>query len=516
MTAIRKEECTDESPVPQEWIDQSVAFLERLESQRNGLEAALNDAEVRVDTLTARVWQSDQAIGQLERATKSFGAAEKSLSTRRDQLEERRQQLREALRQVQRERDAVLGAEADLARDMAKLEQCRHRIPEQLCEAVTEHDALSRELAAGRQMRDELAAEVERIDGEMGQVIRALEVVVPDDTNESADSTKLKLVPPPPSPQDHQAIRKGPPPPPPPRSTSRSTRETSTTKPRPVTSSTPPPIPVARASGTIATPAVSLRVVPTAAPSPGNGVPSTHSPTRSSRALGAPAQATPRQRPESEQTQRPRSTVEPTPTAVDDDPLEEAVEPRPRRRWLWLGGLTTTLVAAGFAVGLIGGPQVYDPVRPYVHQVQEWTAAGVAGTPMADWVPSSWARIQPTAPSASPDEGSDDESTDESAATAPSSGAIEGGAIAQSEATAQSGAEQIEASPLDPAAPPARGTTPEDVDARVSGSPAGSSSPSSTRSRRRRRGHSSKRAPRKQRRQKVSWSRSSNNPLAGL
>ncbi|MEM9457812.1 MAG: hypothetical protein AAGF11_26775 [Myxococcota bacterium] len=488
MTAIRKQECTDEPPVPQEWIDQSVAFLERLESQRDGLETALGDAEVRVDTLTARVQQSDQAIGQLERATNSFGAVEKSLSERRDQLDKRRQQLREALRQVQRERDAVLGAEADLAQDMATFEQCRHRIPEQLCEAVAQYEVLSRELTAGRQTRDELAAEVERIDGEMGQVIRALEVVVPDDTNESAESTKLTLVPPTPPPPDDQTVRKRPPPPPP-RSVSRSTPATST----------PPPIPAARASTTPATPAVSLRVVPTAAPAPGLGVPRANSSTKRSQAPGVPAQTITRQRPDGEQTKEPRSAVE-APAAGDDEPLEEAVEPRPRRGWLWLGGLTTTLVAAGVAVRLLGGPAVYDPVRPYAHQVQAWIAAGVAGTPMADWVPSSWAGTQaaPTAPLASSDEGSNDGA----AVIAPSSDAI--------------ALEPVESSaPAEPASP-VRDTTPEDVDAHTSESAAESSNSAGTRSRRRRRSRSSKPTSRKQRRQKLSWSRSSNNPLAGL
>ncbi|GEM_PF-3992709 len=196
---------------PQEWIDHSLALLEQLESDREGLAQTLEDLERRADELRESMQEANARLEDLEDEDARLEDARKGVERRHAEIASRQAELWDRLIELQEEREHIKSEEQSLQRESAGLETREHNLPGLFEAAEHERRKVEQEIASSHRMRDEIAGELTRLDQEMQRMVAALEAVADAPTDDEETTTEavqrpVRLV---------DGSKQAPPPPPP-------------------------------------------------------------------------------------------------------------------------------------------------------------------------------------------------------------------------------------------------------------------------------------------------------------
>lgn len=189
---------------PQPWIDQSLALLEQMETERSALARALADVESRIENIGRSVERTDVLLDELEDRSERVQKARRELRERQEQLVRAQDELWQRLHALRNDRERLKAAERRLSLDAAIVENQGAGLPEELSGAETRRRDLEHKLAHLNVLRRDVAMELAKLEVEMNRMMSQLEAMADAEEDREAypepipvsptRSTKLRLV----------------------------------------------------------------------------------------------------------------------------------------------------------------------------------------------------------------------------------------------------------------------------------------------------------------------------------
>jgi len=189
---------------PQPWIDQSLALLEQMETERSALARALADIESRIENIGCSVDRTDVLLDELEERSERVQKARRELRERQEQITRAQDELWQRLHALRNDRERLKAAERRLALDAAIVENQGAGLPEELSSAEQRRRDLEHKLAHLNVLRRDVAMELAKLEVEMNRMMSQLEAMADAEEDRAGHpepipvsytrSTKLRLV----------------------------------------------------------------------------------------------------------------------------------------------------------------------------------------------------------------------------------------------------------------------------------------------------------------------------------
>jgi len=181
---------------PQAWIDESLALLEKMDGERDGLARALADIEHRIREIHHSVEHTDVQLDELEERGEELIQARRALQARHEEILRARDELWQRLLVIRNDRERVRAAERRLALDVAMTEHRHGDLPEELATAEGRRRDLEQKLVNLNALRRDVAMELAKLEVEMGRMVGQIERLAEAAENEEADERVAVPAPP--------------------------------------------------------------------------------------------------------------------------------------------------------------------------------------------------------------------------------------------------------------------------------------------------------------------------------